>query len=143
MMLARSDNLNFRFYSMSSQIKKVKKSYYNTLERTQKCSLDITNWLLWFLENLLISVNNSGEILGSVLKKAEFWQEQIEISLNERQIKILNKLFDGFEGNLTSTKRAKICNCTQNMASNDINDLISKKILKKFGKAKNTHYVLR
>jgi len=143
MILARSDNLHFRFYSMSSQIQKVRKSYYNILERTQKGSLDITNWLSWFLENLLISINNSDEILGSVLKKAEFWQMHTGISFNERQKKILNKLFDGFEGNLTSTKWAKICNCSQDSAGNDINDLINKKIFKKLGKAKNTHYVLK
>lgn len=143
MILAKSDNLNFRFYSMSSQIRKVRKSYYDILERTQKGSLDITNWLLWFLENLLISINNSDEILGSVLKKAEFWQQNTTICFNERQKKMLNKLFDGFEGNLTSTKWAKICNCSQDTAGNDINDLIDKKILKKLGKAKNTHYVLK
>lgn len=143
MMLARSDNLNFRFYSMSSQIRKVRKSYYDILERTQKGSLDITNWLLWFLENLLISINNSDEIIGSVLKKAEFWQQHATICFNERQKKMLNKSFDGFEGNLTSTKWAKMCNCSQDTAGNDINDLINKKILKKLGKAKNTHYILK
>lgn len=143
MMLARSDNLNFRFYSMSAQIRKERNSYYEILEKTQKGSLDITNWLLWFLENLLISIKNSDEILGSVLKKAEFWQKHLGIDFNDRQRKMLNKLFDGFEGNLTSTKWAKICNCSQDSASNDINDLIDKKILKKLGKAKNTHYVFK
>lgn len=142
-MLARSDNLNFRFYSMSAQIRKERKSYYEILEKTQKGTMDITNWLLWFLENLLISIKNSDEILGSVLKKAEFWQKHLETSFNNRQRKILNKIFDGFEGNLTSTKWAKICDCSQDSASNDINDLIDKKILKKLGKAKNTHYVFK
>lgn len=143
MMLAKSDNLNFRFYSMSAQIRKERKSYYEVLEKTQKGTLDITNWLLWFLENLLISIKNSDEILGNVLKKAEFWQKHLGMDFNDRQRKMLNKLFDGFEGNLTSTKWARICNCSQDSSSNDINDLIDKKILKKLGKAKNTHYVLR
>lgn len=143
MMLAKSDNLNFRFYSMSAQIRKERKSYYDILEKTQKGSLDITNWLLWFLENLLISIKNSEEVLGTVLKKSEFWQKHLVINFNGRQKKILNKLFDGFEGNLTSTKWAKICSCSQDSASNDINDLIDKKILKKLGKAKNTHYVFK
>lgn len=142
MILAKSDNLNFRFYSMSAQIRKERKSYYNILEKTQKGSLDITNWLLWFLENLLISIKNSDELLKNVLKKSAFWQKYSETDFNERQKKMLNKLFDGFEGNLTSTKWAKICNCSQDSASNDINDLITKKILKKLGKAKNTHYVM-
>jgi len=143
MMLAKSDNLNFRFYSMSAQIRKERKSYYEILENTQKGSLDITNWLLWFLENLLISIKNSDEILGSVLKKAEFWQKHLGTDFNDRQRKMLNKLFDGFEGNLTSSKWAKICNCSQDSANNDINDLIDKKILKKLGKAKNTHYIFK
>ncbi len=140
MTLAKSDDLEFRFYSMSSQIRKERKSYYAVLEKTQKGSLDITNWLLWFLENLLKSIKNSDEILGSVLKKAEFWQTHLNIEFNERQKKMINMLFDGFEGNLTSTKWAKACNCSQDSAGNDINDLISKGILKRFGKAKNTHY---
>ena len=143
MMLAKSDDLNFRFYSMSAQIRKERKSYYEILEKTQKGTLDITNWLLWFLENLLISIQNSDEILGNVLKKAEFWQKHLGIGFNDRQRKILNKLFDGYEGHLTSSKWAKICNCSQDSSSNDINDLIDKKILKKIGKAKNTHYVFR
>ena len=143
MMLAKSDNLNFRFYSMSAQIRKERKSYYEILEKTQKGTLDITNWLLWFLENLLISIQNSNELLGNVLKKAEFWQKHLGTSFNDRQRKILNKLFDGFEGHLTSSKWAKICNCSQDSSSNDINDLIDKKIFKKIGKAKNTHYVFR
>ena len=98
---------------------------------------------MWFLENLLISIKNSDETLGTVLKKSEFWQKHLGADFNNRQRKILNKLLDGFEGNLTSTKWAKICNCSQDSASNDINDLIDKKILKKLGKAKNTHYVFK
>ena len=143
MTLAKSDNLNFRFYSMSSQIRKGRKSYYNILERTQKGTLDITKWIIWFLENLLLSIKNSDILLEKVLKKADFWRKHISIDFNDRQKKMLNKLFDGFEGNLTSTKWAKICGCSQDTASNDINDLISKKILKKLGKAKNTHYVFK
>lgn len=143
MTLARSDDLEFRFYSMSSQIRKERKSYYAILEKTQKGSLDITNWLLWFLENLLHSIKNSDEILGTVLQKAEFWQTHFNLEFNERQKKMINLLFDGFEGNLTSTKWAKICNCSQDSAGNDINDLISKSILKRLGKAKNTHYKLK
>lgn len=141
MILAKSDDLKFRFYSLSSQIRKERKSYYNILEKTQKGSLDITNWLLWFLENLLLSIKNSDEILRDVLAKAEFWQKHLSVEFNDRQRKILNKLFDGFDGNLTSTKWAKICNCSQDSANNDINDLINKKFLKKIGKAKNTHYI--
>ena len=143
MILARSDDSKFRFYSMSSQIQKNRKSYYEVLEKTQKGSMDITNWLVWFLENLLIAIQSSGEITDKVLLKAEFWQKNSNVVFNERQIKILNRFMDNFEGNLTTTKWAKMCNCSQDTASLDINDLIAKKIMKKVGKGRATHYLLR
>lgn len=142
MILARSDDNKFRFYSMSSQIQKNRKSYYEVLERTQKGTMDITNWLVWFLENLLIAIQSSGEITDQILQKAEFWQRNSNIIFNERQIKVLNRFMDNFEGNLTTTKWAKICNCSQDTATLDINDLIDKKILKKTGKGRATHYLL-
>lgn len=142
MMLARSDDSKFRFYSMSSQIQKNRKSYYEILEKTQKGSMDITNWLVWFLKNLLIAIQSSGEITNKVLQKAEFWQKNSNIVFNERQIKVLNRFMDNFEGNLTTTKWAKMCNCSQDTATLDINDLIVKKILKKVGKGRATHYLL-
>ena len=143
MILARSDDSKFRFYSMSSQIQKNRKSYYEVLEKTQKGSMDITNWLLWFLENLLVAIQSSGEITDKVLQKAEFWQKNSNLVFNERQIKVLNRFMDNFEGNLTTTKWAKMCNCSQDTANLDINDLIDKKILKKTGKGRATHYLLR
>lgn len=143
MILARSDDSKFRFYSMSSQIQKNRKSYYEILEKTQKGSMDITNWLVWFLENLLIAIQSSGEITDKVLQKAEFWQKNSNVVFNERQIKVLNRFMDNFEGNLTTTKWAKMCNCSQDTATLDINDLIDKKILKKTGKGRATHYLLR
>lgn len=142
MILARSDDSKFRFYSMSSQIQKNRKSYYEILEKTQKGSMDITNWLLWFLENLLIAIQSSGEITDKVLQKAEFWQKNSNLVFNERQIKVLNRFMDNFEGNLTTTKWAKMCSCSQDTANLDINDLIGKKILKKTGKGRATHYLL-
>lgn len=142
MILARSDDSKFRFYSMSAQIQKNRKSYYEILEKTQKGSMDITNWLVWFLENLLIAIQSSGEITDKVLQKAEFWQKHTNTVFNERQIKVLNRFMDNFEGNLTTTKWAKMCNCSQDTATLDINDLIDKKILKKIGKGRVTHYVL-
>ena len=142
MILARSDDSKFRFYSMSSQIQKNRKSYYEILEKTQKGSMDITNWLVWFLENLLIAIQSSGEITDKVLQKAEFWQKNSNVVFNERQIKVLNRFMDNFEGNLTTTKWAKMCNCSQDTASLDINDLIAKKIMKKVGKGRATHYLL-
>ena len=143
MLLAKSDNSDLRFYSMSSQIQKNRKSYYEIIEKTQKGSMDITPWLKWFLENLLIAINSSDKILNDVIKKAQFWQKNSNIIFSQRQKKVLNRFLDGFEGNLTSIKWAKMCNCSQDSATNDINDLIKKKILKKAGTARNTHYILK
>lgn len=141
--LSKSDNSALRFYSMSSQIQKNRKSYYDILEKTQKGSMDITNWLVWFLENLLIAIKSSDEILSDVIKKAEFWQKKSNIMFNERQRKVLNRFLDNWQGNLTTSKWAKICNCSQDTATNDINDLINKKILKRMGEGRNIHYVLK
>ena len=142
MLLARSDENKFRFYSMSSQIQKNRKEYYDILEKTQKGSMDITNWLEWFLGNLLIAIKSSEDILSDVIKRAEFWLKNSQIIFNERQRKVLNRFMDNFEGNLTSTKWAKMCSCSQDTASLDINDLIDKKILKKVGSGRSTHYIL-
>lgn len=142
MLLARSDESELRFYSMSAQIQKNRKSYYEILEKTQKGTMDITDWLIWFFENLLSAIKSSEEITNNILQKSEFWQKTSNTVFNERQLKVLNRFLDNFEGNLTTTKWAKMCNCSQDTANLDINDLISKKILKKQGKGRSTHYVL-
>ena len=143
MLLARSENSPNRFYSMSAQIKKVRKSYYKILQLTQKDSVDITPWLIWFLENLIIAIENSDLLLKNILVRADFWKKHATTLLNQRQIKILNKMLDNFEGNLTTTKWAKMCDCSQDTASRDINDLISKGILFKQGEARATHYMIK
>ena len=142
MILARSDENKFRFYSMSSQIQKNRKSYYHILETTQNGSMDITNWLVWFFENLLGAIQSSDEILFDVIQRAEFWHKNSNIIFNARQKKVLNRFMDNFKGHLTTTKWAKICNCSQDTATLDIKDLIDKKILKKLGSGRSTHYVL-
>ena len=142
MLLARCENSPNQFYSMSSQIKNVRKSYYEALEITRSSTLDITSWLTWFLENLIIAIENSGELLKSVLQKAEFWQRHRNTPLNERQIKVLNRVLDDFKGNLTTTKWAKMTNSSQDTATRDIQDLINKGILTKHGEARATHYLI-
>ncbi len=141
MLLARSEKTSDRFYSMSSQIKKVRKSYYDILQITQTDSVDITLWLKWFLENLIIAIENSDELLNDILKRAEFWEKNKTQTFNERQIKVLTKLLDNFEGNLTAKKWAKICNCSHDTANRDLTDLVNKNILHKQGEARATHYV--
>jgi Fic family protein len=129
--LARSEQSGQRFYSMSSQIRAERKTYYETLEATQKGTLDVTPWVRWFLDCLGRAFDRAETILGSVLQKARFWEVQGAAPLNERQRKILNRLLDGFEGNLTSSKWAKLAKCSQDTALRDIDDLLARGILAK------------
>jgi Fic family protein len=129
MLLARSDGSKQRFYSMSAQIRKQRNEYYNILEKTQKGKLDITQWLLWFLECLLNALDNTEFILVRVLTKHEFLLKFGSMELNIRQKNILNKLLDNFEGKLTTSKWAKINKCSADTALRDIQDLINKGIL--------------
>lgn len=131
LILARHDGILQRYYSMSSQIQKERKAYYNILERSQKGTLDITMWLDWFIACLTQALNSSNEILAKVIEKTAFWNKYAMNSFNDRQILMLNKLLDGFFGKLTSKKWAKIAKCSKDTALRDIQDLISKGILKK------------
>lgn len=131
MQLSRTDNSSQRFYSMSSQIRKERNQYYKILEKTQSGDLDITNWLRWFLECLERAIDASDIILASVMRKARLWGMAVSGTFNDRQRLMLNKLIDGFEGKLTSSKWAKIAKCSQDTASRDIQDLAEKGILAK------------
>lgn len=143
MQLSKADGVNQRFYSMSSQINKEKKSYYLILERTQKSDLDITDWIQWFLECLEEAIVSSKTIIDKVVIKHRFWQNNASKISNERQYKMLTKLLDGFEGNLTSSKWAKIAKTSPDTALRDINDLIAKGILiKAESGGRSTNYIL-
>lgn len=141
--LARSDGSSQRFYSMSNQILIERKKYYEILEKSQHGTSDITEWLVWFLSCLENALLNSGDVLDSVLKKARFWEKHSQTPLNDRQRLMLNKLLDGFEGKLTSSKWAKIAKCSQDTAIRDIQDLINKGILQKEAQGgRSTNYEL-
>lgn len=143
MLLARSDSSLISFFSMSSAIADNRKQYYNILENTQRGDLDITKWILWFLDCLKLAVEKSLISTERILKKTLFWDKNKNLALNPRQKKIINMLFDGFEGNLTTVKYAKINKCSQDTALNDINFLIKNNILiKSIGKGKNTYYYM-
>lgn len=143
MLLARADKSNHRFYSMSTEIRNQRKQYYQMLEETQKGNLDITEWLLWFLGCLENSFDATSEMLKSTVDKAKFWERHASTPFNERQSKMVNKLFDGFIGKLTSSKWAKMCKCSQDTAGRDINDLLKKEVLVKAeGGGRSTAYLL-
>lgn len=131
MQLSRSDNSHQRFYSMSAQIRIERKQYYACLEKTQKGSLDITSWLMWFLECIRGSIVNAEEKLSGVLMKSKFWEANSHATWNERQRMMVNKLLDGFEGKLNSSRWAKITKCSADTALRDIHSLIEQGILEK------------
>lgn len=131
LLLARADGSPQRFYSMSAQIQHERNAYYAILERTQKGTLDITEWLLWFLDNLYRAVAAAHTTLDGVLAKANFWRHVSNIAMNERQTKLLNKLLSGFDGKLTTSKWAAIAKCSIDTALRDINELVAKNVLKK------------
>ncbi|OGQ95100.1 MAG: cell filamentation protein Fic [Deltaproteobacteria bacterium RIFOXYD12_FULL_57_12] len=131
MALARSEGTAQRSYSMSAQIRQERAAYYAMLESTQKGSLDITGWLAWFLGCLNRAIDAAQHDLSSVLAKANFWNRLGEISLTERQKKVLNRLLDGFKGKLTTSKWARLAGCSQDTAYRDILVLIEKGILRK------------
>jgi len=143
MILTRADGNNKRFYSMSSQIRQNRKEYYEVLEHTQKGDQDITKWLLWFCDNLLLAIENAKQILTKVIQKHHFYRLFGSMLENERQKKIITMMLDGFEGKLNTTKWAKINKVSTDTALRDINDLLKKNILlKSISGGRSTSYEL-
>ena len=131
MQLSKAEDNSQRFYSMSAQIRLQRKEYYDILEKTQRGTLDISEWLMWFLTCLEKALNATEATLERVLNKARFWEKHATTVLNERQVLLLNKLLGSFEGKLTSSKWAEIAKCSPDTALRDIHDLVNKGILQK------------
>ena len=125
MALARADGTGQRFYSVSSQIRKERRGYYLILEKTQKGTTDVTDWLTWFLNCLGAAIESADGALAGVISKGRFWSRMAHVPFNERQHDMVNRLLDGFEGKMTSHKWAQITKCSHDTALRDINDLIS------------------
>jgi Fic family protein len=143
MALARSEQSEQRFYSMSAQIRIERNAYYDVLEATQKGDLDVTSWLEWFLKCLDGAIEGAEQTLASIIKKARFWETFKDRPLNERQRRIINRLLDGFEGKMTSSKWAKLTKSSADTALRDINDLIGKGMLERQpGGGRSTSYGL-
>jgi Fic family protein len=131
--LARADGSPQRFYSLSVQIQRERKAYYDVLERTRKGAMDVTEWLGWFLTTLGRAVTSAQSTLDAVLAKARFWQRWAGTPMNGRQVKLLNRLLDGFDDKLTSSKWAAIAKCSPDTALRDTNELVSLGLLVKSG----------
>lgn len=143
MQLARADDSTQRYYSMSSQIRKQRNEYYQILEKTQKGDLDITAWLEWFLRCLHESMKITETTLDAVLQRVHFWDKHASTPLNARQRLMISRMQEGFFGQLSSSKWAKMAKCSQDTATRDIQDLIEKGVLQKSGSGgRSTHYDL-
>ena len=129
MALARSENSPQRFYSMPAQIRQERTAYYTVLEKTQKGTMNVMPWMEWFLGCMGRAIDGAQITLSTVLAKARFWEGIQEISLNDRQRLVLNRLLDGFEGKLTTSKWAKLAKCSQDTALRDILPLVERGIL--------------
>jgi Fic family protein len=129
MALARSENSPQRFYSMSAQIRQERNEYYDILERTQKGTMDVTPWMEWFLGCLGRTIDGAQVTLGTVLEKARFCNRIKNVQLNERQRTVINRLLDGFEGKLTTSKYAALAKCSQDTAHRDILALVEDRVL--------------
>ena len=143
MALARSEGSSQRYYSMSAQIRQERADYYDILERTQKGTTDITNWLVWFLACLGRAIEDSRRTLAAVRKKARFWKRVADVPLNRRQKRVLTRLLGDFEGKLTTSKWAKLAKCSQDTALRDISHLVRRGLLARNpGGGRSTSYGL-
>lgn len=141
--LARADRSSQRFYSMSAQIMKYKKEYYNILESTQKGTMEISSWLVWYFERLLEALVETDTSLSKILDKARFWDVHTHTELNARQTKMINKLHGDFVGKLSTSKWAKMTKVHRDTALRDIQDLVDKCILRDSGEGgRSTNYIL-
>jgi len=144
MMLARSEGTGQRCYSMSARLRLERPAYYATLEATQKGDLDITARLAWFLTVLEQALSDADSILAATIRKGQFWEELAKAPINQRQREMLNRLLDGFEGKLTSSKWAQITKCSQDTALRDIGDLTERGVLvQDAAGGRSTSYSLR
>lgn len=142
LLLARADSTAHRYYSLSSEILRHRNGYYDALERAQKGGLNVTEWVQWFISMLGNALDTALLATNAIVEKTKFWDRNSNIPINERQRKIINRLLGNFDGNLSTTKYAKICHCSQDTAARDINDLIAKNLLIAIGAGRSTRYRL-
>ncbi len=142
--LARSEQSPQRFYSLSSQIGLERQAYYNVLETRQKGDLDVSDWLAWFMGCLERAIGGAQDTLSEILAKARFWADLEAEPINARQRMVLNRLLEGFDGKLTSSKWARLTHASPDTALRDITDLVARGVLvKDTAGGRSTSYALR
>lgn len=146
MALAQDDRQRIRCYSLSTQIMAERDEYYNVLEKTQKGSCDVTEWLLWFLGCFSRAILRSDDILSGVFTKSEFWRLHAQTSLNERQKKAINRLLDtgpeGFKGGLSTKKYVAMVHISRATAFRELDQLCLLGILQRLGQGRAVRYEL-
>ena len=141
-LIARDEGMPFRFYSVSDEICRQKNEYYLRLERAQRSGLEVTPWLAWFLQVVDRAIIASDGILQRMLEKSRFWRRHAQDGLNARETRLVNLLWDGFEGNMTSGKWAKLGKCSQDTAIRELSHLVACGALHRIGQGRATHYAL-
>jgi len=131
MLMTRADQMPHRFYSVSAEILQRRNHYYDMLESTQNGNMDITDWMMWFLDTVGRAIESADRKVSAIMDKTRFWDANEQMEMNDRQRKLINRLLDGFEGKLTTSKWAKIAKCSPDTALRDIQDLIQKGVLRK------------
>jgi Fic family protein len=143
MALARSERSPQRFYSMSAQIRSERADYYRVLEQTQRGTLDVTSWIEWFLGCLTRAIEGAHVTLADVVAKARAWEKLRDVPLNHRQRLVINRLLDGFEGKLTTSKWAALTKSSHDTALRDIQQLVERGVLvRNTGGGRSTSYSL-
>lgn len=147
MALTQDEKLRIRFYSVSSQIMRMRQEYYKVLEDVQTCKLGVTEWFLWFLKCVTLSIENSQNLMSNVILRSEFWNKHAQIDFNERQRKVLNRILEAgpgnFTGGLTTRKYVSIAKVSRATAFREIADMLQKKVLRQLpGKGRSVHYDL-
>lgn len=142
LLMTRADRMPHRFYSLSAAILQDRRGYYGTLESTQRGGLDITEWLVWFLDTVSAAIAHTNGRIQAVLDKADYWHGRPSDMLNPRQRKAITRLLDGFDGKFTSSKYASLNHCSPDTALRDLRDLTEKGFLSQDGSGRSTHYTL-
>lgn len=147
MALAQDEKLKVRFYSVSSEIMRFRSDYYKILENVQRCRLDVTEWFLWFIRCVTVSIEDSRDIIAGVFMKVDFWNQHSHDELNERQSKVINRMLEAgrgnFTGGITTRKYVSIAKTSRATAFREISDMLNKKILRQLpGKGRSVHYDL-
>ncbi|MCF0195890.1 MAG: Fic family protein [Bacteroidaceae bacterium] len=143
MLLAKAEDSPLRFYSMSNAVFNHRHEYYDLLEKTQHGDGEITDWIVWFVERLAEALDRTEATLASVMRKGRFWEEHEATDFNPRQVKILNMLLDGFEGNMNTGRWSRICKCSRDTALKDATSLINQGVLRLGeGGGRSTTYLL-